>query len=340
MKNKNNKSNIKVLNLGNNSNIKNNNNKDSKKNIIESYNTKINNKYYNLDKKINLEISSISEKNNNLSLFSYLSNYTNQEDKLTNKSLRTTKETEGNQINNKNKIFSERKKIKMDYKNRVKIKQKSRDKNNNTYNNININKELDKFKIRIDNLLKIIEKFENNYINSEKPKMIKEEFNKIIKDKKYFQMNNQNNNIKILNNTKSNVNINKNKEKIQHHKINYASNSVNNINTKIQKKLLYNRKEKNINKNKRIKHCLLSIENIKKNVKVKTNRKIKEKEIKDYKNVKTKYCTFKSIEIREKPNLEIKTKHKEKNVRIKNIYTNSNFKKTGKINKIKGKVNK
>ena len=43
MKNKNNKSNIKVLNLGNNSNIKNNNNKDSKKNIIESYNTKINN---------------------------------------------------------------------------------------------------------------------------------------------------------------------------------------------------------------------------------------------------------------------------------------------------------
>ena len=148
MKNKNNKSNIKVLNLGNNSNIKNNNNKDSKKNIIESYNTKINNKYYNLDKKINLEISSTSEKNNNLSLFSYLSNYTNQEDKLTNKSLRTTKETEGNQINNKNKIFSERKKIKMDYKNRVKIKQKSRDKNNNTYNNININKELDKFKIR------------------------------------------------------------------------------------------------------------------------------------------------------------------------------------------------
>ena len=209
----------------------------------------------------------------------------------------------------------------MDYKNRVKIKQKSRDKNNNTYNNININKELDKFKIRIDNLLKIIEKFENNYINSEKPKMIKEEFNKIIKDKKYFQMNNQNNNIKILNNTKSNVNINKNKEKIQHHKINNASNSVNNINTKIQKKLLYNRKEKNINKNKRIKHCLLSNENIKKNV-------------------KTQYCTFKSIEIREKPNLEIKTKHKEKNVRIKNIYTNSNFKKTGKINKIKGKVNK
>ena len=122
MKNKNNKSNIKVLNLGNNSNIKNNNNKDSKKNIIESYNTKINNKYYNLDKKINLEISSTSEKNNNLSLFSYLSNYTNQEDKLTNKSLRTTKETEGNQINNKNKIFSERKKIKMDYKNRVKQK--------------------------------------------------------------------------------------------------------------------------------------------------------------------------------------------------------------------------
>ena len=105
MKNKNNKSNIKVLNLGNNSNIKNNNNKDSKKNIIESYITKINNKYYNLDKKINLEISSTSEKNNNLSLFSYLSNYTNQEDKLTNKSLRTTKETEGNQINNKNKIF-------------------------------------------------------------------------------------------------------------------------------------------------------------------------------------------------------------------------------------------
>ena len=188
MNNKNNKSKVKVLNFWNNTNDKNINNKSGKKNIIESYKEKINNKYYNFNKRINLEISSTSEKKNNLSLFSYLSNNTYQEEKLTNKSLRTTKETEGNQTNNKNKISPEGKiRLKMNYKNKTKIMQKSKNvgnKINNANNNINITKELDKFKIRIDNLLTIIEIFENNYINSEKPKTIKEEFNKIIKDKK------------------------------------------------------------------------------------------------------------------------------------------------------------
>ena len=340
MKNKNNKSNIKVLNLGNNSNIKNNNNKDSKKNIIESYNTKINNKYYNLDKKINLEISSTSEKNNNLSLFSYLSNYTNQEDKLTNKSLRTTKETEGNQINNKTKLSSESKiRLKMNYKNQTKVKQKSKNVGGNSNNNINITKELDKFKIRIDNLLTIIEIFENNYINSEKPKTIKEEFNKIIKDKKYFQIN-YNNNIKVQNCTKSNTNINKTKEKIQPHKINNIYNSMNNINTKKQKKLINGQKENKYKK--RLKYCLILDENSKKNVKVKTNRMIKEEKIKDFKNTKTQYCPSKSLEKKEKINKEQKTKRKEKgkNLKIKNIYTKTNYNKTPIINKIKSKFNK
>jgi len=345
MNNKNNQSKVKVLHFWNNTNDKNYNIKSSKKNIIESYKEKINNKYYNFNKRINLEISSTSEKNNNLSLFSYLSNNTYQEDKLTNKSLRTTKETEGNQINNKNKISSESKiRLKMNYKNKTKTKQKSKSKNvgdkiNNANNNININKELDKFKIRIDNLLTIIETFENNYINSEKPKTIKEEFNKIIKDKKYFQMN-YNNNIKVQNCTKSNTNIKKSEEKIQHHKIYNIYNSMNNINTKKQKKLINDQKENKYNK--RLKYCLLLDENSKKNVKVKTNRIIKEEKIKDFKNAKTQYCPSKSLEKKEKINKEQKTKRKEKgkNLKIKNIYTKTNYNKTPIINKIKSKFNK
>ena len=341
MNNKNSKSKVKVFNFWNNTNDKKYNNKSSKKNIIESYKEKINNKYYNFNKRINLEISSTtSEKNNNLSLFSYLSNNTYQEDKLTNKSLRTTKETEGNQINNKNKISSESKiRLKMNYKNQTKVKQKSKNVGGNANNNINITKELDKFKIRIDNLLTIIEIFENNYINSEKPKTIKEEFNKIIKDKKYFQMNN-NNNIKVQNCTKSNTNIKKSEEKIQHHKIYNIYNSMNNINSKKQKQLLNGQKENKYNK--RLKYCLLLDENSKKNVKVKTNRIIKEEKIKDFKNAKTQYFPSKSLEKKEKIYKEQKTKRKEKgkNLKIKNIYTKTNYNKTPIINKIKSKFNK
>ena len=193
-KNKNKKTKIQVIHLENNLSQKNALDKSNKKTFIESYNSKAkninNNKYeYYSEKKLNLEMSSTFQKNNNLSLFSLLSSNTNQEDKLINKSIRTTRETESNQINNKNKKFSDGKiKLKINIDNNITNRQKP---NNliDKINNIDINQELDKFKFKIDNLLKIIENFENNYINSEKPKKIKEEFNKIINNKKYFQNN-------------------------------------------------------------------------------------------------------------------------------------------------------
>ena len=102
MNNKNNSRKIKVLHLSNKINKNQNSNNSPKKKLIESYNNKSNNKLlYYINKKINIETSITSDKNNNLSLFSFLSSNTNQEEKLTNKSLRTTRETESNYINNK-----------------------------------------------------------------------------------------------------------------------------------------------------------------------------------------------------------------------------------------------
>lgn len=136
-------------------------------------------------------------KKNNLSLFSFLSSNTNQEEILTNKSLKTTKETENNQINlkysninNKKKYFLQSKKI-GSTKNQCNIKQN---------NNSELNKELDKFKNKIDGLIKVIEDFERHYIHSSKSKKIKDELNKIIYNKKYYNMNN----LSITNSNKDN----------------------------------------------------------------------------------------------------------------------------------------
>ena len=103
-----NKNKIKVFHIGNILNKKNLNINNSQKKIIESYYTKNNNKSDFFTKKnINLETSTISNKNDNLSLFSFLNYNTNCcEEKLINKSLRTTKETESNIIiNNKNQNY-------------------------------------------------------------------------------------------------------------------------------------------------------------------------------------------------------------------------------------------
>ena len=69
-----------------------------KRKIIESYTTK-KKEIQCLKKKINLETNSTFDKKNNLSLFSFQSSNTNLEDKTINKSLKTTKETESNQLN-------------------------------------------------------------------------------------------------------------------------------------------------------------------------------------------------------------------------------------------------
>ena len=52
--------------------------------------------------------------------------------------------------------------------------------------NNELNKELDKFKNRIDSLMKVIEDFEVNYINSSESKRIKDELNDLINSKNYF----------------------------------------------------------------------------------------------------------------------------------------------------------
>ena len=152
MKKKDNSTKLKVFHFGNNLKKKQKNEKNDDKKIIESYNTKVFNKYdNNIGKKINLEMSSKSAKNNNLSLFSFISYNSSHEDKLINKSLRTTKETESNQIKNSNQKLSEGK-IKLKIINRNKMIQKPKNIgniNNNSYNNININEELNKFKNRI-----------------------------------------------------------------------------------------------------------------------------------------------------------------------------------------------
>ena len=71
---------------------------NNNKKYIESYNTK-NKRIQFPQKYINLETNATFDKKNNLSLFSFLSSNTNQEEILTNKSLKTTKETENNQKN-------------------------------------------------------------------------------------------------------------------------------------------------------------------------------------------------------------------------------------------------
>ena len=110
----NNNTKIKVLHLGHNIRKQQNTHKNSKKQLIESYNTKSYNKLENyLVKKIYLEKSPSSEKKNKLSLFSFFNSSTNKEEKIANKSLRTTRETESNQINNNNNQKFSKNKIKI-----------------------------------------------------------------------------------------------------------------------------------------------------------------------------------------------------------------------------------
>jgi len=191
MNGKNNNQKIKKSIIGKKNNKENENGSMKKtlnnnKKYIEAYNTK-NKRIQFPQKYINLETNATFDKKNNLSLFSFLSSNTNQEEILTNKSLKTTKETENNQINlkysninNKRKYFLQSKKI-GSTKNQCNIRQKS---------NSELNKELDKFKNKIDDLIKVIEDFETNYIHSSKSKKIKDELNKIIHNKKYNNLNN------------------------------------------------------------------------------------------------------------------------------------------------------
>ena len=210
MNSKNNNQKSKVINIGKKGNKeekneikKRNHNNNNQKKVIESYNTK-NNVLQYIKKKINLEANITFEKKNNLSLLSFLSSNTNQDDKFTNKSLKTTKETENNQLNLKYSNINKKKKFFLTsntissfnnthtHIHNPNPKQKT---SSQGCNNIILSQELDNFKNRIDGLLKVIEDFETKYIHSNENKRIKEEFNKIINNKKYYEKTNSNINI-------------------------------------------------------------------------------------------------------------------------------------------------
>lgn len=151
---------------------------------------------------------------------------------------------------NQNKEFKLKYNINTNNSNSKEINHLSRKKHihprlKNRYSKVVIDKEVDKFKNRINNLMKIIENFENEYIYSSKPKLIKEQLNQITHNRTYFLQNDVNkssllnfkdNGNKILVNKKNNKakqtinNINKNNTT----KSNYNSTipNINNINNK------------------------------------------------------------------------------------------------------------
>ena len=103
MNNKNNNQKIKIINLGkkNNKDVENGKKQtanNNQKKVIESYYIKNNGIQY-IKKKLNFENYTTFDKKNNISLFSFLSSQTNHDDKITNNSLKTTKESNYNQIN-------------------------------------------------------------------------------------------------------------------------------------------------------------------------------------------------------------------------------------------------
>ena len=193
MNNKNNNQKLKIVNLGkkNNKDIENGKKQtanNNQKKVIESYYIKNNGIQY-IKKKLNFENYTTFDKKNNISLFSFLSSQTNQEDKITNNSLKTTKESNYNQINLKYSNVNYKKKN-FFYSKNVGSTMNYYHKNSNnkqiSHPNFELNKELDNFKNRIDGIMRVIEDFEINYINSSESKRIKNELNNITTNKNYF----------------------------------------------------------------------------------------------------------------------------------------------------------
>ena len=193
MNNKNNNQKIKIINLGKKNNKEKENGKkqaanNNQKKEIESYYIKNNGIQY-IKKKLNFENYTTFDKKNNISLFSFLSSQTNHDDKITNNSLKTTKESNYNQINLKYSNVNYKKKNFFYSKNvgsTMNYYHKNNNNNNKQISNFELNKELDNFKSRIDGIMKVIEDFETNYINSSESKRIKEELNNITTNKNYF----------------------------------------------------------------------------------------------------------------------------------------------------------
>ena len=340
------------------------------KKLIEPYNTKSNGIPY-MKEKLTFEQNITFDKKSNLSLFSSLNLTENQEE--TNKSL-ISKKIKINQLNynkNKNKYILNSNKINR-YNNNKKEKKIFNFKNQN---GILLNKEIDKFKIRIDKIMKVIEDFENEYIYSTENQKIKEEFNKIIKNKKYLY-NNININIKpnqkkffyketendindIQNGEKNNNNNNKTMI-LKNNNLNLTNNNIHskqknifsstkNIKNNNNNKNINNKKQLNNNKNsynKRINYS--SLIEVKSMNNEKTKKIIKENNKSNVnKNIinKSKPLTYhypsKSNNIINKEKIYIdKKKPKEKEVINNTIYINPSYIKTGKIWKVNQKIKK
>ena len=379
MNNKNNNQKIKIINLGkkNNKDIENGKKQtanNNQKKVIESYYIKNNGIQY-IKKKLNFENYTTFDKKNNISLFSFLSSHTNHEDKITNNSLKTTKESNYNQINLKYSNVNYKKKNFFYSKNVGSTINYYNNNNNSNHNhnhnkqishpNFELNKELDNFKNRIDGIMRVIEDFETNYINSSESKRIKDELNNITTNKNYFNKSQDTVSIKksgelrtsqkkVKNHQKSiyfresNKNIfnnEKNSNKtmiIKNHKLNLIDNHQNNkfSSTKNIKNININNtsvisnrndrnKKKEINKNtNNIKNSYNRRFNYSSMLEVKTINKDKDKgKDKDKKVTKErkKNNEFKNNILRTKP----KTYHyPSKSNDLKNFETIYNYKKT------------
>ena len=187
----------------------NNKTKHAKKNFIESYNNKKN--------KLNSLKNTTFDNKANLSLSSFAASNISQEDKIVNTSLKTTKETENNQLKDSNN---------------------KKNRNDADTPALLLNKEIDKFENRIKRLLKIIEDFEMKYINSPERKKIQKELNEVKQSRKY--LNNVNINIKLQKKKKettresqkkiANKEKNSNKAiKIKKKKLNLKNNPLHNL---------------------------------------------------------------------------------------------------------------
>ena len=319
MNNKNNNQKLKIVNLGkkNNKDIENGKKQtanNNQKKVIESYYIK-NNGIQFIKKKLNFENYTTFDKKNNISLFSFLSSQTNQEDKITNNSLKTTKESYYNQINLKYSNVNYKKKN-FFYSKNVGSTMNYYHKNSNNkqtpHPNFELNKELDNFKNRIDGIMRVIEDFEINYINSSESKRIKNELNNITTNKNYFNKSQDTVNIKVSGDLQSsqknakthqksiyfresNKNIfnnEKNSNKtmiIKNHKLNLIDNhhnnkfsstkNIKNININNTSIISNRNKKKEINKNNIIKNSYNRRINYSSLLEVKTINKDKDKKV-------------------------------------------------------------
>jgi N-terminal acetyltransferase B complex non-catalytic subunit len=134
--------------------------------------------------------------------------------------------------------------------------QKNKSKGKISETDLSMNQKINKFESRIDNLLNVINDFEEKFINSPETQKIKEEFNSIINKKIYQDKINKNNLFKSFNknekdkciNNINNINININNNNYENNY--FITQSINDVGQKVlDKNSNYSDKKLNINTN-------------------------------------------------------------------------------------------